>query len=194
MAERLAEDRTITGAEQEKWLLDRFRNSIQRWDILGQQVFFAERDRDKAPEIDDVSMDGWDGYAASRRRITQGRVDAKVRNAVVLTGDVHHNWANDVKVDYKDPGSPVVGSELVCTSITVTGNGNGNGSTTDPVMAWNPHLKFYNDNRGTVNTKITRDAITADFRTLDHVTTPGAPAGRKASFAIQDGVPGLVAR
>ena len=40
---------------------------------------------------DDVSMDGWDGYAASRRRITQGWVDADVRNAVVLTGDVHRN-------------------------------------------------------------------------------------------------------
>jgi alkaline phosphatase D len=64
VAGRLAEDRTITGgAEQEKWLQDGFRNSTQRWDILGQQVFFAEKDRDKAPEIDDVSMDGWDGYA-----------------------------------------------------------------------------------------------------------------------------------
>jgi len=129
----LAEDRSITGAEPEKWLLDGFKNSTQRWDILGQQVFFAERDRDKAPEIDDVSMDGWDGYASSRRRITQGWVDANVRNAVVLTGDVHRNWANDLKVDYKDPASPVVGSELVSTSITSTGNGTG--STTDPTMA-----------------------------------------------------------
>lgn len=78
---------------------------------MSQQVFFAERDRDKAPEIDDVSMDGWDGwdgYAASRRRITQGWLDAKVRNALVLTGDVHRSWANAVKVDYKDPASPVV--------------------------------------------------------------------------------------
>jgi len=30
--------RTITGAEQEKWLLDGFKNSTQRWDILGKQV------------------------------------------------------------------------------------------------------------------------------------------------------------
>ncbi|WP_142057612.1 alkaline phosphatase [Pseudarthrobacter sp. B4EP4b] len=191
VAERLAEDRTITGAEQEKWLLDGFKNSSQRWDILGQQVFFAERDRAQALDIDDVSMDGWDGYAASRRRITQGWLDAKVRNAVVLTGDVHRNWANDLKVDYKDPASPVVGSELVCTSITSTGNGTG--ATTDPTMAWNPHLKFYNDSRGYVNTKITRDAMTADFRVLEYVTTPGSPVSTKASFTIQDGVPGLQA-
>ncbi|MGP9503015.1 alkaline phosphatase D family protein, partial [Specibacter sp. AOP5-B1-6] len=192
VTERLAEDRTITGAEQEKWLLNGFKNSTQRWDILGQQVFFAEKDRDVAPEIDDVSMDGWDGYASSRRRITQGWVDANVRNAVVLTGDVHRNWANDVKVDYRDPAAPVVGSELVCTSITSTGDGSG--STADPVMAWNPHLKFYNDNRGYVNTKITKEALTADFRTLDYVTTPGAPVSTKASFLIQDGIRGLQAQ
>lgn len=58
-------------------------------------------------------------------------------------------------------------------------------------MAWNPHLKFYNDNRGYVNTRITKDAMTADFRVLDYVTTPGAPAGTRKSFTINDGVPGL---
>lgn len=67
-----------------------------------------------------------------------------MRNTVVLTGDVHGGWANDVKVDYTDPESPQVGSELVCTSFTSTGNGSG--STTDPTVAWNPRLKFYNDN------------------------------------------------
>ena len=46
-----AVDRTITGAEQEKWLLDGFRHSTQRWDVLGQQVFFAERDGRRAPEL-----------------------------------------------------------------------------------------------------------------------------------------------
>ena len=189
---RLDEARTITGAEQEQWLLDGFRNSNARWDVLGQQVFFAERDRNQAADIDDVSMDGWDGYAASRRRITQGWVDAKVRNAVVLTGDVHRNWANDVKVDYKDPASPVVGSELVCTSITSTGNGSG--STADPVMAWNQHLKFYNDQRGYVNTRITKDSFQADFRVLDYVTEAGSPVSTKSSFEIQDSVPGLQPR
>lgn len=50
-------------------------------------------------------------------------MDAKVRNAVVLTGDVHRHWATDLKVDYKDPAAKVVGTELVCSSITSTGDG-----------------------------------------------------------------------
>jgi len=36
--------RSITGAAQEKWLLDGFHRSTARWDILGQQVFFGQRD------------------------------------------------------------------------------------------------------------------------------------------------------
>jgi len=190
--ERFDENRTITGAEQEKWLLDGFKNSEARWDVLGQQVFFAERDRAQALDVDDVSMDGWDGYAASRRRITQGWVDAGVRNAVVLTGDVHRHWAGDLKVDYKDPESPVVGSELVCSSIT--SGGNGSATATDSTMAWNQHLKFYNDQRGYVNTKITKDAMRADFRVLDYVSTAGSAVRTKASFDIVDTVPGLQAR
>ena len=190
--ERFDESRSITGPAQEQWLLDGFRRSDARWDLLGQQVFFAERDRNQDPEVDDVSMDGWDGYAASRRRITQGWVDAKVRNAVVLTGDVHRHWASDVKVDYTNPDAPVVGSELVCSSVT--SNGNGTGSTSSPMMEWNPHLKFYNDQRGYVRTRITNESLEADFRVLDYVTTAGSAVSTKASFTLRDGEPGLVAR
>lgn len=42
---------------------------------------------------------------------------------MVLTSDVHRNWPNDLEVDYKDPVSPVVLSELVYSSITSNGNG-----------------------------------------------------------------------
>ena len=73
-------------------------------------------------------------------------MDASVPHAVVLAGDAHHNRANDVRVHYEDPASPEVGWELVCTAITSTGNGSG--TATGPVMAWNPRLKFYIDNRG----------------------------------------------
>ncbi|WP_241683087.1 alkaline phosphatase [Actinomadura sp. J1-007] len=100
--------RTITGAEQEKWLIDGFRRSEARWDVIGQQVFFAQRDSDAGP-LKKTSQDAWDGYVASRGRITKGWMDAGVRNPVVLTGDVHAHWASDLKADYDDPTSKTVG-------------------------------------------------------------------------------------
>lgn len=186
---RLDPNRSITGARQEKWLLDGFKASKAQWDILGQQVFFAEQDRNASAGITDVSMDAWDGYAASRKRITQGWVSAGVRNPVVLTGDVHRHWANDLKVDYRDPEAPVVGSELVCTSITSTGNGTP--GATNPNLAINPHLKYYADQRGYVSTTIRPQSMTADFKVLDAVTVKDRPVSTAASFELLDGQRGL---
>lgn len=180
--------RTITGAEQEKWLLDNFNASTQRWDVIGQQVFFAQQDADPGPG-QRLSADSWDGYRASRSRITNGFVDAGVRNPVILTGDVHKHWANDVKADWNDPDAPVVASELVCSSIT--SGGNGSHKTTSPNQAINDHLKFFNDDRGYVTTRITPSEMTATFRVVEDVRTPGAPVKTRATFRLNDGQRGL---
>jgi alkaline phosphatase D len=42
-----------------------------------------------------------------------------------------------------------------------------------------------------VNTTITKGTLSADFRVLDYVTTPGSPVRTKAPFEIPGGVPGL---
>ena len=135
-------------------------------------------------------MDGWDGYQASRERITRGWVDADVRNPVVLTGDVHAHWASDVKIDYDDPSTPVVGSELVCSSITSGGDG-ADSATPHPWLAWNPHLKFQNNLRGYVNTTITPGRLDADFRCLPKVSVAGQPVFTRRSYRIVDGERGL---
>ncbi|WP_248965905.1 alkaline phosphatase D family protein [Sphaerisporangium perillae] len=182
--------RSITGAEQEAWLLNGFRNSRAQWDIIGQQVFFAQRDNNAGP-AKVTSQDAWDGYVASRQRITQGWADAKVRNPVVLTGDVHAHWAADLKLDYDDPTGPSVGAELVATSISTGGDGADSDPATHPFLAINPHLKFYNNQRGYVLTKIERDLMTSDFKVLPQVQVAGSEAYTRATFVVEDQVPGV---
>ncbi|MFJ2082602.1 alkaline phosphatase D family protein [Micromonospora chokoriensis] len=179
--------RSLTGATQEAWLLDGLAQHYGTWDILGQQVFFA-RQFDAAGA---ASMDAWDGYRASRSRIQTGWQQRGVRNPLVLTGDVHKSWANELKADYANPSSATIGTELVCTSITSAGNGTG--STTIPNAATNPHLKFHSDRRGYVRTTISRSQVRADFRALNSVTEHGAAASTVRSFVILDGQPGLQA-
>ncbi|WP_328344086.1 alkaline phosphatase D family protein [Micromonospora sp. NBC_00421] len=183
-------NRTITGTAQEAWLLDGFRRSDTRWDLLAQQVFFAARDRDPGPTRL-TSMDAWDGYLASRDRITRGWVNAGVRNPVVLTGDVHAHWAADLKLDYTDPAARTVGTELVCSSVTSGGDGFDSASGSHPWLRTNPHLRFQNDLRGFVRTTITPAQLTADFMVLPYVSRAGAPAYARASFVVEDRVPGL---
>ncbi|WP_068924237.1 alkaline phosphatase D family protein [Planobispora rosea] len=182
--------RSITGEEQERWLIEGFHRSRAQWDIIGQQVFFAQRDNNAGP-AKITSQDAWDGYVASRQRITQGWVDAGVRNPVVLTGDVHAHWASDLKLDYDDPTTRTVGSELVTSSISTGGDGRDSDPAAHPFLTINPHLKFYNNQRGYVITKIERELLTADFRVLPQVTQPGAAVHTKATFVIEDRVPGV---
>ncbi|WP_435200654.1 alkaline phosphatase D family protein [Janibacter sp. GS2] len=189
--ETLDPARSITGDAQEAWLTEGFRQSDARWDILGQQVFFSQRDGRVEPELRHVSNDAWDGYVGSRERITQAWQDAGVRNPVVLTGDVHKHWAADIKADYDDPDSQVLGTELVASSVT--SGGDGDAAWSDPIMEWNPHLKFSGDQRGYVRTTITRSDLQADFRSLDRVTTRGSSVRTQARFRIADGVRGLQA-
>jgi alkaline phosphatase D len=104
---------------------------------------------------------------------------------------VHRHWAANLKSDYLNTSSPVIGSELVTTSIT--SGGSGGGSTTIPDAAANPHLKFYQDRRGYVRTTISPTQIRADFRAVSSVTEHGVAASTSKSFAIVDGQPGLQA-
>lgn len=182
--------RSLPGAAQEKWLLEGFRSSEAAWDVLGQQVFFGRRDRDPTAATT-VSMDSWDGYSASRQRITRGWVEAGVRNPVVLTGDVHAHWASEITADPDDPTAAVVGSEFVTSSITSGGNGYDKPDGRHPWAEWNPNLRFWTNLRGYVSTTITARDFTADYRCVPVVTTPDAAAFTRARFVVVDGERGM---
>ncbi|WP_344168508.1 alkaline phosphatase D family protein [Kribbella lupini] len=182
--------RSITGPEQEKWLLDGLGRSSSTWDVIGQQVFFGARDFTAGPAVT-YSMDGWDGYVASRQRILDGFQQRHVTNPVVLTGDVHKHYANDLKADFRDPSSRTVGVELVTTSITSGGDGQDFPTGGQLQLDENPHIKLLNNQRGYVKTRITRETLQADFKVIPYVSTPGAPVSTRASFTVEAGTPGL---
>ncbi|WP_051393278.1 alkaline phosphatase D family protein [Glycomyces arizonensis] len=184
-AEAWDERRSITGDAQEDWLIDGFRSSQARWDVIGQQVFFAQRDADAGPVLR-TSMDGWDGYTASRDRIVRGWREAGVRNPVVLTGDVHTHWASELLADFDDPDSERVGVELVTTSITSGGNGADSVPEDNEALQINPHIKFRNAQRGWVQTTITPDQIDVDFQVVPVVTEQDAPAHTRRSYTVAD--------
>ena len=180
--------RSLTGDAQEQWLIDGLRRSRYEWNIIPQQVFFAERDS-LVGEGKRLSMDSWDGYAHNRQRIIDGIVEHEVGNVIVLTGDVHRHYAADIKANFGDPDSRIIGSELVCTSIT--SGGDGNDDTQEALKAESPHVKYSRNRRGYIRTTVTRDALKAEFLTLPFVTLPDAPIAVDASFTVESGVPGL---
>ncbi|WP_345433353.1 alkaline phosphatase D family protein [Actinoallomurus vinaceus] len=188
--ERFDTGRTILGADQKKWLLDGFSSSRARWQILGNQVPMLETDWDPGPGKD-VWVDPWDGYVADRNTILAAVQERDVRNLVVITGDRHQNYAADLKRNFDEPDSPTVASEFVGTSVTSGGNGTDIDDTGRTFLAANPHMKFYNAQRGYVRVNVNRERWHSDFQVLPYVTTPGAPVSTRASFVVEDRRPGV---
>ncbi|MFF3762617.1 alkaline phosphatase D family protein [Streptomyces sp. NPDC001922] len=182
--------RTLTGAGQERWLLDGWRSSQARWNVLPQQVTFAQR-RSTTDADYKVSMDAWDGYPASRRRVLAGAQAAGIDNLLVLTGDVHVSYGMDIKADFRDPGSRTVGTELVTTSVSSGKDGADRPANWATYMAANPHMKWYNGRRGYLTVTLGTAEARADFKTVKAVTTQGAALTTAASFVTEAGSPGL---
>ncbi|MEU6821357.1 alkaline phosphatase D family protein [Streptomyces atriruber] len=182
--------RTITGATQERWLIDGWRRSRALWNVVPQQVTFSERRLDLNAQAK-LSMDAWDGYRASRKRVLAGARAAGLDNLMVLTGDVHVGYAFDIKADFDDPSSKTVGTEIVATSIASGKDGADKPANWDTYMKANPHLKFYNGRRGYVTVALGNDSARADFKTVPMISKPGAPISTAASFVTEAGNPGL---
>ena len=182
--------RTLTGAMQERWLIDGWRRSRALWNVVPQQVNFAQRKLD-LNAVAKVSMDAWDGYTASRDRVLAGVASTGIENLMVLTGDVHVAYAYDIKADFDDQGSKTVGTEIVATSIASGKDGADKPANWDTYTKANPHMKFYNGRRGYVTVDLGQESARADFKTVSAVSKPGAPITTAASFVTEAGKPGL---
>jgi alkaline phosphatase D len=99
--------RTLLGTAEEQWLIQGLRSSGARWRVIGQGVMFAQLKVKGATNAEGggvfLNDDQWDGYQPARDRIfaALGGTDggAPVRNAVILTGDIHSAWAADLTPD-----------------------------------------------------------------------------------------------
>jgi alkaline phosphatase D len=177
---------TILGATQARWLHDGFTRSRALWNVLPQQVMMAKVNR-RQQGRDRYTMDHWAGYDVERRRLLGLFAAHPERNPVVLTGDLHSSWVNDLCVE---PDGPTVATELVGTSISSGGDGQDLPQPIEAVLADNPFVRFYNEQRGYVSCDVGPDAMHARYRVLDYVAQPGAPCRTRAAFIIEAGRPG----
>jgi alkaline phosphatase D len=159
------------------------------WNLLAQQVMMGMVDRVPGDEHG-YSMDQWPGYSHERMQLVKYLADRRVPNPVVITGDIHSNWVNDLRVDDRQADMPVVATEFVGTSISSGGNGVREPKGLAAVLAENPCVKFFNTQRGYVRCTVTPSAWKSDYVVVEDVTKPGAPAVNRASFAVEAGKPG----
>ncbi|MFI9805709.1 alkaline phosphatase D family protein [Streptomyces sp. NPDC052301] len=181
---------TMLGAGQKRWLLDGLHDSPARWNLIASQIMMAETDL--LPGDGKLwYYDAWDGYQAERGALLEEFAD--IRNPVVLSGDRHLTMISDLKEDFADPDSDVVGAEFVGTSISSNGDQDQAAfhAQWDPLKADNPHWKLIDAHRGYHLFDIDSDGIDARVRVVDTVTGPQATASTLARLRVESDEPGV---
>ncbi|KAI9103698.1 alkaline phosphatase-like protein [Phlyctochytrium arcticum] len=161
-------NRSLLGQDQEAWLYSTLSQSSSRgaqWRILGQQVVMAPVKIAGIP----LFADAWDGYPVVRQRLLDYLVNKKIKDTVVLTGDIHTALAFDVP--QKSPyllwqynpwsGSGSVLTEFVGTSVTSPGAGKLGAAG---LWVSQPHLKYSNGaDRGYMIVTVSKQKVSTEF-------------------------------
>jgi alkaline phosphatase D len=197
--------RTLLGGAQEQWFADALAQSKrngQTWQVVAQQVVMGEQLA--APDLlrllpADISpgsraqftagaqmgalgmpwnLDSWNGYPAARARFLAACA-ANANNAVVLGGDSHNCWLNNLAAP---GGNRLAAIEFAGGSVSSPGfersfSNAAPGERESVMRAGNANLAFCDiTNRGYGALKFTRAACEAEWLAFADIRSREAPA------------------
>jgi len=195
-----APGRQLLGAEQEEWCYERLDASTAQWKLLAQQVLMGQMILTPGEEGEPnrpFFSDPWDGYEDARLRFLAHVSDSGLENLIVLTGDVHSSFVNELTPDpYSgyDPetGAGSVAVEFVTPGVTSPGL-SFDESTVALVRDRNPHIRWIEVlKKGYMIIDVDTTRIQGDFF---HFSAPqvGSPDFTGSSFAagwyVDSGIP-----
>jgi alkaline phosphatase D len=192
--------RTLLGDDQAAWLEDQLKTSTARWKLVGQQVMVANLILDKGKQL--ANLDQWQGYPESRTRLLSFLRDSGVKDVVILTGDIHSSWANELVIDPNDPDQydPATGKgslavELVTPAISSPGFPDLFLGLLEQARPLNPHVRFVEpSHRGFVILDVTPERVQGAWYLFDDIALPEPIAPRfSAAWSVKAGETRLVA-
>lgn len=177
----------MLGRAQGAWLDNSLAHETAPWSLIVQQTLFS---RLFLPQGDQARYsDVWDGYEASRGRVLTALGRPSVRNAVILGGDVHSFWLNDVLEDFGAPAARPVASEIVTSCLAAR---NGPEALFGPAKRLNPHVRLLdNAHAGYVRLELTRERMQVELRSVRNLADPLSACDRLASAQVEAGRPGF---
>ncbi len=175
--------RQLLGTTQYSWLTSALSSSTSQWKILGQQVMMAPL------QVFGTGFNGdqWDGYPAERTRVYNHILTNNISNLVVLTGDIHSSWANDLPTaSYNSStGAGSAGVEFVTPSVTSPGASIPGGASV--IQAANSHIKYCDLNsHGYVIMDVNKTRTQADWFNITTINTKTPAFSYAKSFYVSN--------
>tara|TARA_R110000868_G_scaffold70819_7_gene208009 strand:- start:7418 stop:9286 length:1869 start_codon:yes stop_codon:yes gene_type:complete len=216
--------RTLMGPAQLQWLRDGLKASRAKgipWQILGNQVVMARMD---APDFTTafpadviasalanpynklwvertkyrlpISPGAWDGYPLARQRLYEAVREAEA-NFIVLSGDSHQFWANDLR---ETPDGKRIGIEFATSSVS--SKGGYDYLAADPrvydiaeatLLRDCPEISYCETRRrGYILLEVTADKINADYIAVSTVRSRDYDVTRLRRFEVTQEAPGAL--
>jgi len=182
--------RTILGQAQFDWLCHGMDTSTAQWQVLGQQVMMAPFDLNPLPfgGPQYANDDQWDAYAIERSNLYDSVFANSVQNMVILTGDIHTSWANDLPTSTYNgsTGAGSAGVEFVVTSVTSPGFPVAIGSGV--IMGINDHMKYIDlTQKGYYILDVNKSRVQADWYYVDKIDQLSTIESYGSSWKSDDG-------
>lgn len=178
-------NRSLMGPTQFAWLTNNLENSTAKWNLIGQQVMMAPLEVFGNP----VNADQWDGYAYERSQLMNFIYNYSINNVVVLTGDIHTSWVNDLPIGSSYDNSTCSGSagvEFVVTSVTSPGSPIGTGVSL--IQSMNDHMQYIDlNNHGYMILDINQNRVQGDYYYMNDITTLGSGEYAATGYFVNDG-------
>ncbi|MFF8830142.1 alkaline phosphatase D family protein [Streptomyces sp. NPDC015131] len=181
---------TILGAEQKSWLRTGIDRAPDSWHVWANSIMLSQlRARPGGPYM---FTDQWDGFLAERKEVLGHVHAAGLEDLVVITGDWHSAFVDDVRVDFDDTSSPLVGTEFTAHSVTSGAYSADWNAANGPVMGRaNPHLKYFEGNRyGYDVYEVTPERFSAHMRVIADRRDPVSPVTTLTTFHVDRGKAG----
>ncbi|MCX7651787.1 MAG: alkaline phosphatase D family protein [Bacteroidia bacterium] len=186
-------NRALLGTVQRNWLYSQLKSAPTTWKLIGQQVMVAPLRVNVFANSFIVNADQWDGYPAERRRLMDTIIQNNIANVVILTGDIHTSWGNDLPFGpgtyNSTTGAGSTAVEFVTPSIT-SANASflGNFNNVSVVQSQNPHIKYADLTRhGYVLIDITPQKVQGDWYYANTISQPIPGETLGASWYVQAG-------
>ncbi len=208
-------DREVLGDNQRAFIADTLKRSKQAgkpWRILANQVVMGrvatpdlhphvtqeamDNIRAKWSGIDDFvrlsgfrlpfALDSWDGYPVARERFYTAVEEAGVNDLLVLTGDAHEYWVNDLTNDAGTKMGVEIGTTSVTSSTLQSYLGAGTASYSLLMTKDNDDVRYYNPiYHGYVDLSLTSSKAITDLVAVNTVFSRDYTAFRTAQFTIK---------
>lgn len=178
---------TILGAEQKTWLKRGVSQAPDAWHVWANSIMLSQLRASTGGWY--MFTDQWDGFLAERKEVLTHVHSSGLEDLVVITGDWHSAFVDDIRPDFDDTSSPVVGTEFTAHSVSSSAYSASWNAANGPVMGRaNPHLKYFEGNRyGYDVYEVTPERFSTHMRVVADRQDPRSPVTTLTTFHVDRG-------